>query len=109
MAEHQLPKLNTGVRFPSSALCDVARHRKLPNPHSGFGRFRFSRSVGSFRSADWCAGAVVAAVGVDREGAQDFAGGGVDDAHVEVVDEHDDGGSVEVSADADVVQLAGDA
>jgi hypothetical protein len=24
MAEHQLPKLNTGVRFPSSALEEVA-------------------------------------------------------------------------------------
>ena len=27
MAEHQLPKLNTRVRFPSSAPCDVAGHR----------------------------------------------------------------------------------
>ena len=49
---------------------------------------------------------MVAAVGVDREGADDFAGGGVDDAHVEVGDEHDDGGSVEVPAEADVVEAA---
>jgi hypothetical protein len=52
---------------------------------------------------------VVAAVGVDGEGADDFAGGGVDDAHVEVVDEHQDGGCVEVAAEADVVQDAADA
>ena len=52
---------------------------------------------------------MVAAVGVDGEGADDFAGGGVDDAYVEVVDEHQDGGSVEVAAEADVVELAGDA
>ena len=51
---------------------------------------------------------MVAAVGVDGEGADDFAGGGVDDAHVKVVDEHQDGGSGVGSADADVVELAGD-
>ena len=47
------------------------------------------------RFADCFAGAVVALVGVDREFADDFAGGGVDDADVVAVDEHDDGGSVE--------------
>ena len=52
---------------------------------------------------------MVAAGWVDREGADDLAAGGVDDAYVEVVDEHDDAGSVELSAEADVVQLAGDA
>ncbi len=41
--------------------------------------------------------------------ADDFAGGGVDDADVEVVDEQDDGGSVEGSSEADVVELAVDA
>ena len=52
---------------------------------------------------------MVAAFGVDGEGADDFAGGGVDDADVEVVDEQDDAGSVEGSSDADVVELAVDA
>jgi DNA-binding SARP family transcriptional activator len=81
--------------------------RDIPDsrtPDSGFGWFRFSGSVGSSGSADGCSGAVVAAGRVDGEGAEDFAGGGVDDADVEVVDEHDDGGSVEVAADSDVVQ-----
>lgn len=51
---------------------------------------------------------MVAAFGVDGQGADDFAGGGVDDADVEVVDEQDDGGSVEGSSEADVVELAVD-
>ena len=41
--------------------------------------------------------------------ADEFAGGGVDDAGVEVVDEEDDGGSVEGSSEADVVHVAVDA
>ena len=52
---------------------------------------------------------MVAALGVDGEGADDFAGGGVDDADVVAVDEHDDAGSVEGSSDSDVVHLAVDA
>jgi len=52
---------------------------------------------------------VVAAFGVDGEGADDFAGGGVDDSYVEVVDEQDDAGSVEGSSEAHVVHLAVDA
>ncbi len=54
----------------------------------------------------WSSGAVVGACGVDGEGADDLAGGGVDDAYVEVGDEQDDGGSCELAADADVVQDA---
>ena len=45
--------------------------------------------------------------GVEGELAQEFAGGGVDDADLEVVDEQDDVGSGVGSADADVVQAAG--
>jgi hypothetical protein len=41
--------------------------------------------------------------GVEGEGSQDFAGGGIDDADVEVVDE--DGSGVG-SADADVAEAA---
>ena len=40
---------------------------------------------------------------------QELAGGGVDDADVEVVDEQEDVGSGVGSADADVAELAGDA
>ena len=46
---------------------------------------------------------------VEGELADEFAGGGVDDADVEVVDEHQDGGSGVGSADADVVESAVDA
>ena len=73
------------------------------------GLFVFSGSVGVFGSADFGAGAVVSALWVDGELADDFAGGGVDDAHVVAVDEHDDAGSVEGLSDADVVELAVDA
>ena len=52
---------------------------------------------------------MVAVFGVDGEGADDLAGGGVDDADVVVVDEGDDGGSVEGPSEADVVEVAVDA
>ena len=48
---------------------------------------------------------MVAAGGVEGETAEDLAGGGVDDADVEVGDEHDDAGFGVGSADGDVVQL----
>lgn len=47
--------------------------------------------------------------GVDGDVAEEFSGGGVDDADVEVVDEEDDGRSGVGSADADVVESAVDA
>ena len=43
---NQLPKLRTRVRFPSSARCDVARHRQGPNPHQGFGFLVFRGPLG---------------------------------------------------------------
>jgi hypothetical protein len=49
---------------------------------------------------------LVVAGGVDGEGSEEFSGGGVDDADVEVVDEEDDVGSGEGSSDADVVEPA---
>jgi hypothetical protein len=49
---------------------------------------------------------LVVAGGVDGQFAQEFAGGGVDDADVEVVDDLDDGGSAVFPADADVVHSA---
>lgn len=45
--------------------------------------------------------------GVQGELAEEFAGGGVDDADVEVVDEDQDAGVGVGSADADVVESAG--
>ena len=41
--------------------------------------------------------------------AEEFAGGGVDDSEVQVVDEHENAGSGVGSADADVVEAAVDA
>jgi hypothetical protein len=61
------------------------------------------------RWVGWSAGAVVAVVGVDGEVAEDLAGGGVDDAYVQVGDEQDDAGSGVVAADGDVVELSVDA
>ena len=52
------------------------------------------------------AGALVVLGGVEREVAEDLAGGGVDDADVEVVDEEHDVGSGVVFADSDVVEAA---
>ena len=65
----------------------------------------FSWFLGPFRPA----GGLIVAAGIDREFAQQFAGGGVDDRDVEVVDEHEDVGSRVGSTDADVVQLSCDA
>ncbi len=67
----------------------------------GFGPFGFG--------AGWAFGGVgglVVAGGVDGELAEEFSGGGVDDADVEVVDEQDDVGSGVGSSDADVVEPA---
>ena len=52
------------------------------------------------------AGGLVVAGGVEGEVAEQFAGGGVDDADVEVLDEQDDVGSGVGPADADVVEPA---
>ena len=50
---------------------------------------------------------LVAAVGVEGEGSEEFSGVGGDDADVEVVDEQDDGGVFVGAADADVVHASG--
>jgi hypothetical protein len=57
---------------------------------------------GSGWSAEW----LVVLGGVEGELAEDLAGGGLDDADVEVVDEEQDGGSGEGSSEADVVEPA---
>ena len=50
---------------------------------------------------------LVVAGGVEGELAQELAGGGVDDADVQVLDEHDHVSSGVGSTDADVVQATG--
>jgi hypothetical protein len=56
--------------------------RPDPYPGSGF----------CFGWSGWSAEGLVVAGGVDGEFAEEFAGGGVDDADVEVVDQLQDGG-----------------
>src|SRR5262245_64656228 len=85
------------VRFPHPAPSG-------PNPLSGFGLFRFSWSVGAAGPASFRSGGLVAAFGVEGQLADDLAGGGVDDADVEVVDEEGDRGAGVGAADADVEQ-----
>jgi len=67
----------------------------------GFGLLSFSGA-----GAGWLAGWLVVGGGVEGEVAEDLAGGGVDDADVEVGDEEQDGGSGVGSSDADVVEVA---
>jgi hypothetical protein len=55
------------------------------------------------------AGAWAVLVGIERKLAEELAGGGVDDADLEVVDEQEDVGSGVGSTDIDVVQAAVDA
>ena len=49
---------------------------------------------------------MVVAFGVQCEVSDDLAGVVVDDADVEVVDQQDDAGSIEGSAEADVVEVS---
>ena len=56
-----------------------------------------------------CAGGLVVLGGVEDQLAEELPGGGVDHADVQVLDEQDDVGSGVGSADAEVVQPAGDA
>ena len=79
-----------------------------PNPQLGFGVSFCAGWAGClFRGSGWAAGGLVAAGGVEFEFAEQFAGGGVDDADVQVLDEQQDVGSGIGPADADVVELAG--
>jgi hypothetical protein len=56
------------------------------------------------RAAEW----LVVAVGVDGEFADELAGGGVEDADVQVLDKHQDRGPGVFGAGADVVELPAD-
>jgi hypothetical protein len=74
-----------------------------PNPQEGSGSWL--RGL-FFRLSPGCAGGLVVARWVEGQVAEEFAGGGVDDADVQVVDEQQDVGSGVGSADADVVEAA---
>src|SRR5690349_8797056 len=73
-----------------------------PNPHQGLG----SSVLGLGFGGAGFAGGLVVAGGVEDQFAEEFAGGGVDDADVQVVGEQQDVGSGVGSADADVVEAA---
>ena len=57
----------------------------------------------------WAAEWLVVAGWVDYKFADELAGGGVDDADVQVLDDHQDGGPGVLVAGADVVEAAVDA
>jgi len=77
-----------------------------------------SQDIGDSRTLYWvrllsfsggsfgCSGGLVVPVRVEDEVAQELAGGGVDDADLEILDEQDDVGSGVGSAEADVVESA---
>src|SRR6202020_2605364 len=92
--------------FESHTLrtCDVSGHRNDLEPTTGVRGFVSAGCSG--RGAGWPAGGLVVAGGVEVQFAEEFASGGVDDADVQVVDEHQDGGSGVGPADADVAELA---
>ena len=76
-----------------------------PNPPSGLGLSAFGRGPGCGSGRP--SGGLAVAAWVEGELAQELAGGGVDDADAQVLDEQDDVGSGVSAADADVVELAG--
>jgi len=84
--------------------CDVSGHRHSPDLRFVGPGYLF---CGGW--SGWSAGGLVVAAGVDGELAEQFSGGGVDDADLEVLDEQDDAGSGVGSADADVAQSTCDA
>jgi hypothetical protein len=65
------------------APCDLSGHRNDLEPTSGFGFGVLSSAGCSGRGPGWAAGGLVVAFGVEGELAEEFAGGGVDDADVE--------------------------
>jgi hypothetical protein len=90
----------SGVRIPLAPRCDLSRDPGQAEPSPG---------IGLFVCAGWApgfAGGLVVPGWVEGEFAEQFAGGGVDDADAQVLGEHDDGGSGVGAADADVVEAA---
>ncbi len=81
-----------GFKSPLRHTCDVSRHRKPLNPRFG-GFVAFEAGL-------------VADVGVECEGSEEFSGIGVDDSNIEVVDQENDGDAFVLTADGDVVHPA---
>jgi len=95
------------VRFRKGAQCDLSRDRNDLEPVSGFGVLLFAgRPWGAGRWAWWPAGGLVVAGRVEDQFAEEFAGGGADDADVQVLDQEQGVGSGVGPADADVVEAA---
>ncbi len=134
-ASEPAPPANKGRQQPPSrpAQMDHQRQRTTadgePDPHcQGGGRGFKSRQDRHVMSPDlpdgrtyevvgpaFCflglragraSGALVVLAGIEGERAQEFAGGGVDDADLEVFDQEQDVGSGVGSSDSDVVELA---
>ncbi len=102
------PALGAGGRGFESRHPDPVVSQDIgmtPNPHQGWG-FLILRPVPGGGPGEQ-AGGLVVTVGVEGELAEEFAGGGVDDADLQVADEHQDAGSGVGPADADVVEAAG--
>jgi hypothetical protein len=88
----------TLVRTQHLPPCDVSSHRGHREPTSGVRCFLWP--------ARWSAGGLVVLVRVEGEFAEELAGGGTDDADVQVLDQEQDAGSGVSPAGADVVQPA---
>ena len=90
------------VRILPGAPCDVSGHRRQPDLRIAVRLFVISGCGLVLWVCRW-----VGSRGWGRgEFAEEFAGGGVDDADVEVLDEQDDVGSGVGSPDSDVVEPA---
>ena len=88
-----MPRRGGLFKSPLRHSCDVSGHRKPSNPRvRGFLGFEAG---------------LVADVGVESEVSEELSGGLVDDSDVEVVDDEDDGCSVECPSEADVMHAAG--
>jgi hypothetical protein len=96
-------RMGSPVRFRRGAPCDLSGDRRRPNLRP------WVRTSSFPGGALGCPGGLVVLGGVEDELAEELAGGGVDHADVQVLDEQDDVGSGVGSADADVVQPAGQA
>jgi hypothetical protein len=78
-----------------------------PGPTLGFGALLSAGAAWrSGRRAGWPSGGLVVPTWIQGELAEEFAGGGVDDADVQILDEQQDAGTSVGAADADVVEPA---
>ena len=113
------PTVSAGLRCHAS---DQSRHPRAeaPDPSRGSARVRPRQGLLRERMTGWVDGPERRCTlpfelwpapnrGEGSELAEEFAGDGVDDPDVQVLDEQDDVGSAVGSADADVTELSGHA